>query len=243
MTIAPHPTHTTQRAIWTSKPALRTIYTDYYRRIVSACRTGRTIEIGGGSGNLKQFWPDTISTDLVPAPWLDVAADAQALPFADNCIENIVGVDVLHHIAHPRRFFTEAARVLRPGGRIALIEPAITPGSYIFYKYLHPEPVRYVADPLAGAAGSRDPFDSNQAIPTLLFGRAHAAFRQAFPTLALIERRYISLLAYPLSGGFRRWSLVPGTLTSPILALERVIEGVLGPLLAFRLMVVLEKRG
>jgi len=61
---------------WTSKPVLRAIYTDYYRRIVGECKPGRSLEIGGGSGNLKDYVGDVVSTDIVPAPWLDAAADA-----------------------------------------------------------------------------------------------------------------------------------------------------------------------
>jgi SAM-dependent methyltransferase len=239
---AAHPKITAQRAIWARKPTLRAIYADYYRRITAACRPGRTIEIGAGSGNLKEHWPDAIGTDLVPAPWLDVAADAQALPFADASATNIVGVDVLHHLPQPRFFFAEAARVLAAGGRVVLIEPAITPGSYLFYKLFHPEPVRLGVDPLADNDGPRDPFDSNQAVPTLLFGRAHRAFASAFPALALVERRHLSFVAYPLSGGFRPWSLVPGALATSLIAAERRLERTLGPLLGFRLMVVLEKR-
>src|SRR4051812_20628746 len=109
-----HPQLMAQRALWAQKPTVRAVYADYYRRIVAACRPGHTVEIGGGSGNLKESWPDTVTTDLVPAPWLDVAADAEALPFAAASVANVVGVDVLHHLPHPRRFFQEAERVLAP---------------------------------------------------------------------------------------------------------------------------------
>ncbi len=109
------------RIVWQDKPVLRAIYADFYRRIIAACRPGLSLEIGGGSGNLKDFASEVISTDVVPTPWLDAAADAQALPFGEESFTNIVMVDVLHHIERPRRFFAEAERVLRPGGRI--IEP------------------------------------------------------------------------------------------------------------------------
>jgi SAM-dependent methyltransferase len=240
---AAHPKLTEQREIWARKPALRAVYADYYSRIVAWCGAGRTLEIGGGSGNLKALWPEAIATDLVPAPWLDVAADAEALPFRDASVTNIVGVDVLHHLPRPRRFFGEAERVLAPGGRIVLLEPAVTAGSYLFYRFLHPEPVVLGVDPLADApAGPRDPFDSNQAIPSLMFGRRRREFERAFPSLSVVERRYLSLIAYPLSGGFRRWSLVPAWLAGPLLAGERLVERPIGPLLGFRLLVVLEKR-
>ena len=100
----------------------------------NAIEPGPTLEVGGGSGNFKLFAPDTVSSDILPAPWLDLVCDAQRLPFADASFANIVMVDVLHHIGSPLRFLKEAARVLRPGGRLIFCEPAITPLSGLFYR-------------------------------------------------------------------------------------------------------------
>jgi hypothetical protein len=35
------------RSTWERKPSLRIVYNDLYDRIIAACRSGRTIEIGG----------------------------------------------------------------------------------------------------------------------------------------------------------------------------------------------------
>lgn len=229
---------------WRQKPVLRAIYRDLYRRMKAARAAGRTLEIGGGVGGFKEFAPDVVSSDVLFAPWIDVVADAQALPFADESFANIVMFDVLHHIEFPRAFFAEAARVLGPGGRIVMIEPAITPLSWPFYRFLHQEPVRLGADPLiAGTPDpNRDPFDANQAIPTLLFGRSHAKFAGTFPTLELLSVQYLSLFAYPLSGGFKPWSLIPASLVRPLLRLEDRLAPLLGRLMGFRLLVVVQKR-
>ena len=37
------------RAIWETKPVLRAVYSNYYRKIVSWCREGKSLEVGGGS--------------------------------------------------------------------------------------------------------------------------------------------------------------------------------------------------
>ncbi len=231
------------RAVWEEKPVLRAIYGDYYKRLAAACRHGRSLEIGGGTGRVRHYLPAAVLTDIQPAPWLDAVADAQALPFADSSFDNIVMLDVLHHIQSPPTFFTEARRVLRPHGRLIMLEPAMTPLSRIFYVLFHPEPVRMKQDPLAEATPdpARDPYDANQAVPTILFRRARARFERRFPDLAVREVRLLSLFAYPLSGGFRRWSLIPTWAVKPALALEAALLPLLGGFMAFRLFVMLER--
>jgi SAM-dependent methyltransferase len=232
------------REVWNSKPVLRAVYGDYYRIIAAWSRPGRTVEIGAGSGNLKESLPGILASDIVPTEWLDIALDAQALPFAANTVSNLVGVDVLHHIEFPRCFLAEADRVLEPGGRIVLVEPAVTPVSWLAFKLGHPEPVELRADPLGDGrpSPSKHPFESNQAIPTLLIGRHRRRLEQEFPRLRVIRRDRLSLFAYPLSGGFRPWCLLPAPLIEPVLRADHRLAPALGPLMGFRLLLVIGKR-
>lgn len=231
------------RLIWERKPVLREIYSDYYRRIVEQCVPGLTLEIGGGSGNLKEFKGDVLSTDIVWVPWLDAVADAQALPFNDGSFQNIVMVDVLHHIESPMAFFREARRILADNGRIVFIEPAITPISGIFFRWFHPEPVEMDVDPFVDPVKDpgRVPFDANQAIPTLLFVKYRKTFEGRFPGLRIRIVKRFSPFVYPMSGGFRSWSLLPNLAAKTALKLERVVEEPLSTFLAFRILVVIER--
>lgn len=234
------------RDVWERKPGLRLIYTDYHRRLLAAmAEHGPILEIGGGSGNFSETSPNVISVDLVESPWIDVACDAHELPFGDGAFGGIAMLDVLHHLARPAVFFEEACRVLRPGGRLAMIEPGITPGSWPFYHFLHQEPVDMSVDPIADqpAEVALDPFLSNQGIPTLLFDRKRhrARFEAQFPNFRIVEQLKFSLFAYPLSGGFKRWSLLPKCATVPLLQLERLLSPVFGPVFGFRISIVLER--
>ena len=50
-------------------------------------------------------------------------ADGTALPFQDASFQSVFIRDVLHHVENPKAVLDEAARILRPGGQLLLIEP------------------------------------------------------------------------------------------------------------------------
>ena len=54
-----------------------------------------------------------------------VVADATALPYADASFDRIIAAEVLEHIDDDERAIAELARVLRPGGTIAVTVPAL----------------------------------------------------------------------------------------------------------------------
>lgn len=229
------------RARWQAKASLRAVYRDYQERIKSALVAGPVLEIGGGSGHLREALGDAVSLDIQWAPWLSVVADAHQLPFGAGVFANLVMLDVFHHLAYPLRFLAEAMRVLRPGGRLIMIEPNVSPVSWLFFKLLHEEPVRLADDPFDPAPRSGpSPYESNQAIPYLVFLRGAARLRSLVPALRLLSVERFSLWAYPLSGGFQAWSLLPPGLARPLLRLEARVSPWLGGFAGFRLMVVAE---
>jgi SAM-dependent methyltransferase len=235
------------RRIWESKPTLRAVYADYHRRLEAACPPGPLLDIGGGSAHFKSYRKSVTSLDVLPFPGIDVVADAHEMPIPDEHFAGIVMLDVLHHLQRPLDFFREAARVLQPGGRLAMIEPGMSVIARQFYQHFHQERVDMAADVFAEGIrqSGDDPFDSNQALPALLFGtsQARAKFEKTLPELKIISTEWLSLSVYPLSGGFKPWSLWPSKLVGPTLKVEQILLPLLGPLLAFRIMIVLEKRG
>jgi SAM-dependent methyltransferase len=228
---------------WERRPLLRALYREWFELISRrlAPVPGPTIELGGGLGRLREVVPDAVVTDVEPTPWATAVVDAQNLPYADASVANLVLVDVFHHLARPARFLDEATRVLGPGGRAVLLEPYCSPLSAWAYRRFHHEPVDLDADPFADVPQSSDEaLDANTALPTLAFFRRRIELERGWPQLSLIDALRLSLLAYPLSGGFSRRPLVPPAALLALRALERVLAP-LAPFAAFRCLVVLER--
>lgn len=89
----------------------------------------------------------------------------------------------------------------------------------------------------------RDPFDANQAIPTLLFATqaARRKVEAVVPALRVRRVEWLSLFAYPMSGGFQSWSLMPAALVRSVLAFEQNVPEMVRRQIAFRMMVVLQR--
>lgn len=238
------------RKAWQANPTLRISYGRWYGQVLRSLppkSLGPWVEVGSGPGFARELIPDLVLTDIVQAPWHNLRASADCLPFADGSVGALVLFDVLHHVAAPVAFFAEATRVLVPGGRIVLCEPFISPVSGWVYRHFHPEPVDMRADPLGRFADGgevRDPFESNQAIPTLLFFRdpGRRALAEQFPGLAIVHRERLAGLSYPASGGFSHAPLLPLSLWRALFSAEHLLPEVAFRWMGFRSLVVLERR-
>jgi SAM-dependent methyltransferase len=230
---------------WEKKESIRLLYRDFHRQLLECCPEGSVLDIGGGTAHIKNFRPDIVSVDILSFPGIDVVADAHQLPFRDGTFAGVVMLDVLHHLERPIDFLREASRVLKPGGRLAMLEPAMTTLARQFYHHFHEEPVEMDADPFAPVSidPDRDPFDANQAIPSLLFATSAARKRveETIPSLRIQSVKWLSLFAYPMSGGFQKWSLMPAKLVQPLLAFEEKMPEIVRRHIAFRMMVVIER--
>ena len=235
------------RKAWQSNQALRRLYGDWYGRLREAMppvELGPRVELGSGPGFAREFIPDLLLTDVVQASWHDRCVSAEALSFADESLGALLLFDVLHHVEAPAKFFAEATRVLRPDDRLLLYEPYIGPVSRWVYGLFHEEPVDMRADPWARteAAGvGKDPFESNQAIPTLIFCRNAGVFAEKFPSLRVRSVERMAGFAYPFTGGFSRQPLLPTLAWNTLYAIEKHLPGAAFRLIGFRLLVVIER--
>lgn len=214
-----------RKEVIASKPFLHSIYQEWYALLAAevARAPGPVLELGSGGGFLDRVVPGLVTSEPFFVPGVRVVADGTCLPFADASLGAVVLVDVLHHLPRPEAFFEEAARCLRPGGVVALIEPWVTPWARLVWRYLHHEPF----DPQAAgwnlpAAGPLS--GANSALPWMIFRRDLARFERNHPTLGLEGIKPLMPFAYLLSGGVSTRLGLPGWCYGPVRALEKVLE-------------------
>ena len=107
--------------------------------LAAPLRSDRALDIATGGGHtaiaLAPHVAEVVASDLTPE-MLDAArdlaskrgvnnlsfalADAEALPFEGDSFDIVTARIAPHHFPHPQLFVSEAARVLRPGGRLVL---------------------------------------------------------------------------------------------------------------------------
>ena len=234
------------REIWNKKKILRDIYEEWYKMIIADLSKveGPTVELGAGSGNFKEFYPQAISADIEKRDWIDMSFDAHEMPFDKSSVANIVKIDVLHHLADPVGFLHEASRVLKKGGRLIMLEPFPSLFSRIVYKLFHPEPFIYDVDYFNHKPSmEKHPWDSNQAIPYLIFYKHLDKFDKVFGhTFKIIKKEKMSFILYPASGGFENPSMIPEKFLPILKQIESKAE-LLRSLVSFRTYIILVKLG
>ncbi len=232
-----------RRRIIQEKSFLRQIYQEWYLTLAGDLPTGAgaTVELGSGAGFLKDFVPNLVTSEVFSCVGVDVVLSGLDLPIKSASLGAIVMVDVLHHLPQVRLFLREAARCIRPGGVVAMIEPWVTPWSRLVYTRMHHEPFVPAAaqwefpasGPLSGANG---------ALPYILFARDRAQFEREFPMWRIRTVEPTMPFRYLVSGGVSMRSLMPGWSFGGWRRFENILRPIMGELAMFA-HIVLQKRG
>ena len=109
------------------------------RQALSGAR-GRTLDVGAGTGANLELYPEAVSELVLaepdphmlrklrpraeesPRPVEVLAAPAESLPFEDSSVDTVAFTLVLCTVPDPAAALAEAARVLKPGGRLLFLE-------------------------------------------------------------------------------------------------------------------------
>ncbi|MEI6493860.1 MAG: class I SAM-dependent methyltransferase [Verrucomicrobiota bacterium] len=233
------------RLAWEKKKSLRMAYGRFYAAIAGHIQPGLPglkLELGSGMGNIKQYIPDCITSDLFPNPWLDRVENAYALNFPDGSIGHLILFDVWHHLEYPANALKEARRVLVPGGKIILMEPAMSLVGRLVYGNCHHEPLGFESK------FSDVPADISAPEATRYFAAQSSAHRmflkRELPGVLrgwdVCSIRQITSFAYLGSGGFRGPQLYPD-FVAPAVRLADSVLGLLPDMFAARILAVLKK--
>jgi ubiquinone/menaquinone biosynthesis C-methylase UbiE len=119
---------------------------------------GRTLELGAGTGlNLAHYGPAVseliltepdrfmarrlrarvAETDVAAASVEVIEAPAEELPVDHSSVDTVVSTLVLCTVADPDRASVEVARVLRPGGRMLVLEHVVSPDNPRVARWQH----------------------------------------------------------------------------------------------------------
>lgn len=160
----------------------------------------RLLDLGCGPGGITRGLAaaaapaQTVGLDIEPrllsrarddaegAPITWIRADATALPFADGAFDIVFAHTLLMHLAAPQRVLAEWARVLRPGGLMALVDADW--GTEVLHPSLPTLDAVLLAGIPAARAGGMEP----------LFGRRHPELfaRAGFEVLDISQKAAIA---------------------------------------------------
>jgi SAM-dependent methyltransferase len=195
------------RQAWQRKPLLQAVYRRFHELIASRLDrsvAGFVVELGSGMGSIKDVIPECVTTDIFPNPWLDRQENAYSLSFADRSVSNLILFDVWHHLRYPGTALSEFQRVLAPGGRVIIFDPAISWTGRLIYGLFHHEPIGMGLATTWDAPAGFKPGDADyfaaQGAATRLFWRREDPARLL--GWELVEARPLPSFEYFATGGF-----------------------------------------
>jgi SAM-dependent methyltransferase len=214
------------RGLIQRKAGLRSYYLDTYRRYAECLRRcptdGIALEVGSGGGFAKEVVPEIVTSDTLPYSGVDQVIDATKMPFQEGTVKAIFMLNVFHHIPDVESFLKEAERCLKPEGRLLIVDQH--PGwiGWPIYRFLHHEGFNSKAEdwrfqssgPLSGANG---------ALAWIVFNRDRDKFQARFPALQMVKYQPHTPLQYWLSGGLKRWSLLPSWAVGWVVRVDRLL--------------------
>lgn len=181
------------------------------RRGVLSGAGGRTVDLGAGTGANIGLFPPAV-TELVfaePDPHMVkrlraklaeagsqaelVKAPAENLPFEDSSFDTVAFTLVLCTVPDPAAALAEAARVLRPGGRLLFLEHVRAENAGLArWQDRFEKPWRFLGD---GCHCNRDTVATIEASPLTLEGVEHGAMPKAPPIVKPLARGSATLPA------------------------------------------------
>jgi len=230
------------------KPIMRDVFSEFYDACIRldekyfSDSKAKRVEIGAGVSFFKKKYPDIISTDIKKAENLDMVVDAQNMPFEQNSVRAIYGINCFHHFPNPDLFFNELDRVLVKGCGCILIDPYYGTSAKQFYKKIFDTETfdmtqkEWVNESLGFMNGA------NQALSYIVFIRDKKKFEERYPNLEIIVQKPLNnYIRYVLSGGLNFRQILP-SFFSPVIKFFEFIFMPFNSVFALHHILVIRKK-
>ena len=212
-------------------------------------RNHKILELGAGSGQLTDFLTEEsiIKLDIVRMPGIDVQADVYNIPIKNLSIDEIILVDVFHHLGKPWIFFEECFRILKKNGSLILVEPHRSVFSYPIFKLFHHEPMLLNRKYTAGTPIlDDDPSSADNGIPTNVFlNKNNKEFLKTIlkNKFEIVENiKFSDFLSFFATGGLNRnKSIIKGKFFRLLLEAENYLPQFFLRIFGSRMIIALNK--
>jgi len=125
---------------WEKKASLRYVYTMLFEEIRELLVIGKVLEVGCGTGKLRDYLGKRcIGVDIDNKSRADVICNGGVLPFGNNVFNNVISVNLFHHIQYPLFFLQEVHRILSKNGRYIMVEPYMGFINRLLFSLFHHE--------------------------------------------------------------------------------------------------------
>ncbi|MFD5429142.1 class I SAM-dependent methyltransferase [Streptomyces sp. NPDC127084] len=179
-----------------------------------ASSTRRVIAVDRSAGMLEYA-----RKSFPPERGVALRADIRDLPIEDGVIDGVVCSGVLHHLPEWRRALREAARVLRPGGRLIIREPNASYAGQLFepaeklMNWLATKGRTVQGTPDAGAQEGLSPVEEPLSPRHLV----EAAKAEGFVVGTLGSAMFLGSLGIPGEGAWQRLYFQPANLVDRLM--------------------------
>jgi len=224
-----------------TKSYLEDLYLEIVKRISPSAFI---LEVGAGAGTSTLFLPNhnILRTDLISANPVLVSENVNVLDlgFKSGEFDAVIAIDVIHHLSDPLRGLSQMCRVIKPNGKILLIEPYVSIFSFPIYKVFHQEKTSmFLRQRDLLQSETKEPSLGNQTIAQTVFKRKSLTtkLKDILGPGAEISITYRDFIGFFATGGINKPLRTSGSFIRLVLKLEKNIPQSILKLIASRMII------
>ena len=167
----------------------------------------------------------------------------ERLPFKDSSFDAVLAFDSIHHSEQPSKAILELLRVIRKGGKIILVEPFVSPLSYLPYKIFHYEDTSWdfkEQGSIELSLRNLNPETGDQGVSRFIINQLSNRRTTNFPKLT-VSTSYLSPFSFFATGGVSRPLNTPKIFVNSLIQVEKLIPNFIMKFLASRVILTITK--